>query len=337
MKKHGNIVLACLGMLCMVLDTQTAILSIRSGITLCLETVIPSLFVLVLISQIVSTRFQEIPSHFLRPLRVILKLPNSAEPIFLIGIMSGYPIGAQAIGESVAHKQLSSEDGKRMMAFCCTAGPAFIFGMGANLFTDWWQSWIVWILVLSSCCIVARIFPSSASINVVTREIKPISFITALNNTIHTMANISAWVVVFRVIIGYLQRWFLWHFPTSANAMVLGFLELSNGTCELMTVEPAGLRLTLFAAMLSFGGLCVACQSYSVCGNVDPHLYIPGKILQCAITMMLSQPAQLLFSESERYFLPLPYLSIPMILIIIVVLRCIKHRNRTSISLPHGV
>ena len=68
------------------------------------------------------------------------------------------------------------------------------------------------------------------------------------------MGNVCGWVILFRILIAFLERWFLWLLPASVRVAVTGLLELSNGCCALAEIKDFKMRFLLCSGMLSFGG-----------------------------------------------------------------------------------
>jgi hypothetical protein len=76
--------------------------------------------------------------------------------------------------------------------------------------------------------------------------------------------------------------------PLSAQVIITGLLELSNGCLRLSEVEFESIRFLIASFLLPLGGLCVALQTAAVTKGISMRLYFPGKILQCCISVFLS-------------------------------------------------
>ena len=83
------------------------------------------------------------------------------------------------------------------------------------------------------------------------------------------------------------------------QVILTGLLELANGCCELEKIANDGLRFMAAAVMLSFGGLCVAMQTLSVTEKLGLGSYLPGKLLQTLISLMLAFGVQAIFLGGE--------------------------------------
>ena len=224
---------AALGMMLLILDSSTALQGAVEGIELCLRTVIPSLFPFFVLSSILNGELCRCPG-ILRPLCRLFGIPAGSEGILLTGFLGGYPIGARSIGEAVRQGRLSAGDGARMMAFCNNPGPAFIFGIAGSMFDLPWTGWLLWGIQLAGAMAVALILPGKAARAVKPQKAAPITLPDALKGALHAMAGVCGWVVLFRVIIAFLDHWFLWLIPGPLRVVLCGLLELTNGLSPIV-------------------------------------------------------------------------------------------------------
>lgn len=299
-KRMISLILAGIGILLLILDSRTALAGAQIGIELCIYSVIPSIFPFIVLTGVLTPAICGGKSRLLHPLGKLLGIPNGSEGIFLTGILGGYPTGALAIHQAWQNGQLSKNDAKRMLAFCSNAGPAFIFGILGSKFPQTWMLWLLWVIHILSALLVGIILPeksyeqrsvSSASSPTLTQSVK---------GAVATMGYICGWIVLFRVILAFCDRWFLWLLPKSAQVGFYGLLELANGCCALNTVESMGARFILCSAMLAFGGFCVLMQTASVTGKLGLGLYLPGKVLQALLSIVISYLIQLVYFPSHE-------------------------------------
>ena len=146
-------------MLFLVMNGKTAMHYAGEGINLCVQSVIPSLFPFIFLSNALIAKLNEIHLPAAQSLCKMLHIPVGGELLLLLGYIGGYPIGAQNIYESYNNGFITIKCAKRMLIFCNNAGPAFIFGIVATQFESPVYSWIIWsILILSS---VTTIFSTS--------------------------------------------------------------------------------------------------------------------------------------------------------------------------------
>lgn len=290
-----------LGMLILILDSKTALLGIQQGIELCLRTVIPSLFPFFFISNLITSSMLGKENRLLRYVGKFCGIPSGAESLLLTALLGGYPVGAQIISQACNTGTLSKDDGRRMLGFCNNPGPAFIFGMVASLFSSPAAGWTLWISIILSSLFTGFLLPEKANGHALIRPVKESTPTSALTGSISVMSYVCGWVILFRLLIVFLQRWFLWMFPTVVQVLIAGILELSNGCISLDSIAQPGLRYLMCAGFLCLGGCCVTMQTASAAGNLGLKYYFPGKILQASIGIILSYGTQFfLFSKDER-------------------------------------
>lgn len=279
---------AGIGMLILILDGRTALEGVRAGIDLCLRTVIPSLFPFSLLSIVLTGSLAGYSPAILRPVGKLCGIPRGAESILITGFLGGYPVGAQSVAAAYRSGQLSRSDAQRMLAFCSNAGPAFLFGMVSAMFPRRWMVWTLWGIHMGSAILVSLLLPRHASVTANVSPGSSLSLTNSLWSALRVMASVCGWVVLFRVVIAFLNRWVLWLLPVQAQVAVIGLLELSNGCCELLTVSDIHLRFVLCSGMLAFGGLCIAMQTASVTEGLPLGSYILGKLLQGFFSLLLA-------------------------------------------------
>lgn len=337
-KRTWTLIGAAAGMLVLILDTKTAISGAQEGIRLCLTAVIPSLLPFFFLSILLTDSLTGITPRFLRFSSQLLRIPAGSESLFLIGALGGYPTGAVSVVKAYGDGLISRRDGERMLGFCSNAGPAFLFGIASGAFSHTAAPWSLWGFHLLGAIIAAILLPggSVGSTNLPVK--RPITLSTALRQSISIMARVSGWIILFRLLIAFCNRWFLWCFETPSRVLFSGLLELTIGCTQLQNVQCEGLRFILCSAMLSFGGVCVTMQTLSAVGTLGLGMYIPGKLIQCMISTFLAAVFQHFFFPVEESFAVTPtfYLIIAAMTATLYFLLKIS-KKRSSNSLPVGV
>lgn len=279
---------ATVGLLILILDGKTALVGAQNGIDLCLRTVIPSLFPFFVLSILLTSSLSGSSIPLLHSIGQFCGIPEGAEGILIPGFLGGYPVGAQAIGNAYASKNISREDSLRMLSFCSNAGPAFLFGMISSLFPEKETPILLWIIHIGSALMVAVLQPVISSSRANSVSSQTLTLPAALHRSLSVMATVCGWVILFRIILSFLDRWFLWLFPTPLQVLLTGFLELSNGCCELSRITNPDLRFVVCSGMLAWGGVCVMLQTKSVSAGLPIGSYLKGKCVQCLFSLLLS-------------------------------------------------
>ena len=322
MEKKRQIIyglLAAFAMLLLILDTKTALAGATEGLMLCFKTVVPSLLPFFVLSIFLTASISGTSSRFLAPLGSLCRIPQGSETLLLTGFMGGYPVGAQNVYQLWHSGQLSTACANRMLGFCSNAGPAFIFGIVALQFQEKWAGWVLWGIHILSALLTAVMLPGDDKRQKVQPASNNITLAEAVNVAVSVMSRVCGWVVLFRMVIAFLQRWVLWLLPLWAQTLICGALELSNGCCMLDTVADPQVRFILASCLLACGGLCVGMQTAGVTGELGTGMYFTGKLLQTLFSISLSTVLFPAFSGGNINIL-LVFWIISAILLIVKIL-----------------
>ena len=104
-----------------------------------------------------------------------------------------------------------------------------------------------------------------------------------MSQTVLTMGKICITVIVFRIIICYMDTYL--QLSSTEKVLLEGFLELTNGCCDLLLV-PAACRMTVAGLLLALGGLCVLLQTRSVTQGLNLKWYLIGKGIQVFVCLL---------------------------------------------------
>lgn len=335
MKRHISTIASGILLFILILDSKTAISGATDGVDLCIRTLIPSLFPFLVICPMVTAGLSSLSPSILRPLGRFCKIPSGSESLLLIGFTGGYPLGASSIGQAYRSGTLTREDAQRMLGFCSNAGPSFLFGVLGRLFHSPAITWILWGVHLSSALLVAFLLPGESSSASIATGHTTLSLPKALEQSIKTMALICGWVVLFRVLLTFLNRWILWIFPLPMQVLLSGILELSNGCLLLAKIENQGLSFIIASVILALGGLCVAMQTRSVTPGLSLRNYLPGKLLQAGFSFLFCLPFQCLFPADQRY--QVSHAAISMVILSILFLLYLLRYTQKRSSNPTAI
>ena len=291
-------------MLIMILDSKLVFQSASEGIALCLKTVIPSLYPFLIISGLITASIPKTCRSQRSFVQKLLGIPSGTFPILLLGFLGGYPSGAQNVYQLYKEKRIRKEDAERMLPICNNAWPAFIFGMMASLFSGKAIPWVLWSIQILSCAFVAVILPKRTCHAVLSGHERSGSIVTALQSATHTMAYICGWVILFRILLVFMEHRLLFLLPPILKILICGFLELTNGFVALNAVSRERIRFIIASLFLSCGGICVFMQTKSVVRELNIKLYCIGKGLHTLISLALSVLVQpFLFQCSAKEYL----------------------------------
>lgn len=300
-RKWPSALAASAAMLALILDSRTAFLGGAQGVELCIKTVIPSLFPFLFLTGIFSAAFQGGQGTLLRLLGKGFRLPQEVSFVLVPALLGGYPIGAQCVFHSYRSGLLSKPQAERLLSYCSNVGPAFLFGILSLKFQRNSTVWMIWVIQILSIWTVSRIFGvkgSNAQAVVTKVEVAP--ELPGIETALQAMLKICGWVILFRVVIEFLDKWLLHAASPALRVLLMGIVELSNGCCALNLITQEQTRFIIGNILLAFGGLCVAYQTGSVCPGLRLRYYYAGKLLQAVTAGILA------YSISNRIYVIFP-------------------------------
>ncbi len=276
----------CAGAL--VLWPDKALTAARQGLVLCGGRVIPALFPFFVLSALaVDLGAAGALGRLLRGwMAPLFRLPGVCAGAWVLGLIGGYPVGARTVAELYRRGELSARDARRALPLCNSCGPAFLLGVvGAGVFGDRRAGVLLWLTHVAGGVLTGSLLrgqgPRSRG------DPGPVSspapapspgsgvFTDAVRGACTSVLNVSAFVVLFTVVLGLLP---LEGLPPWPRVLLTGFLEVTSGVCAL-NFGSARLRLTAAALLLGWGGLCVHCQTAALLGDLSPRPYLRGKAL----------------------------------------------------------
>ena len=292
----------------------------REGARLAFSSVLPSLFPFLVASQLlISLRITHAAGKsFGVVMPFLFRQPRESASVLLLGLLSGYPVGAAAVRSLYEEGGCSAEQAERLVALCNNSGPAFVVGvigtalwgnakLGVMLYLCHAAAAILSGMLLGIGCppVIEEKAPSPAE----SPSFFP-AFVRAVKASALTSLDIAAFIIFFSVVLALLPA-----ANTLFGRLAAGMLELTNGVQLLRTAEvTVPVRLALQSFLLGLSGFSVLCQVAGVLEgsglSLRPYLY--GKLLQGAIALLLTLLCTSLFPQEIGAMLPLtPALPLP--------------------------
>lgn len=290
LKKYPSFATAGAGltMLILILDSKTALESAQAGMHLLMTAVIPALFPFFFFTILLNASADSGSFPFLRGLTKLCKLPKEADGLWIPAFLGGYPSGAQAVCQLWKQNQISKDTAQHLLAFCNNAGPSFLFGILSPLFPKLWMVWALWAIHIGGAIFASFLFSDDQKEIAPSEGKQPLSLSQVLTMAISVMACVCGWILLFRIGIGFLNRWILWCLPIPWQVLTAGLLELTNGCCQLAQIEDLSVRFLLCSGMLAMGGVCVTLQTLSVTKGLSLRYYVSGKLCQTLFSVCVS-------------------------------------------------
>lgn len=308
--------------ICLIIFSNTNLSSAKNGLILWANSIVPTLFPFFVATELLShTNFTyylgKLLNKFMEPL---FNVRGEGSFALIMGIISGYPMGAKIAANFRLNNICSKEECERLLSFTNNSGPLFIIGtVGITMFGN---STIGILLLIShllasitvgiifrfwkfniKCDSNTQNFYHTTSNDSITLSNLGGIIGTSITNSINTILLIGGFVVLFSVIISILQNSQLLnalanllkpvfnslHIPEKFSVgFISGLLELTNGLNIICSIPEKRLfyNILLASFLLGFGGLSVLLQVWSVIAKTDLSIkpYILGKLLHACFS-----------------------------------------------------
>ena len=301
---------------CLVIFSSNNLQAVKSGLTLWANSVVPSLFPFfvateILINTDIINILGKLLNNYMKPL---FNIRGEGSFAFIMGIISGYPVGAKIASEFRKNNICSKEECERLLSFSNNSGPLFIIGtVGILMYGSTIIGLLLFITHILAGITVGIIFRfwkrnTKSNLSTSSRKIQNnnISFSNlgevlsnSITNSISTIFLIGGFVVIFSCVISILKASGILNILTSfispvfntfnidtsfVSPLICGFLEITNGINSISQIafKKLSINLILTAFLLGFGGLSVFLQVLSITSKTDLSIkpYIYGKLLQ---------------------------------------------------------
>lgn len=292
LKRNGITILLCLFTLCLVLFSRTNLSAAKNGLILWATAVVPSLFPFFVATEMLSyTNVISYLGKWLTPImRPLFGVPGEAAFAFIMGLISGYPVGAKIVSNFMEQGICNKEEAERMLAFTNNSGPLFIIGtVGITLFGNTTIGILLLVTHILACISVGIILnlcthrkrknefkPSYSSAvshpikkqNTTTPSFSSLGEIlgSSIKNATSTILLIGGFVVLFSVVISILNQshlldtishifepiFSLLHIPSEfCKSLLSGIVELTNGVSLIAGIPTKNLSISIiFSAFL---------------------------------------------------------------------------------------
>lgn len=285
------------------------------GFSIWAKIVLPSLFAFFIITKLFMQQNKSIAIfNFLnKPFNKIYKSGNVSGYVFIMSVVSGYPLGAKLASEFYNNNVISKEEALRLIPYTSTSGPMFILGsIGASLFKNRTLAVVILISHLTAALINGLlykklIFKKEFYIN--KEQIKTQQPLTkeSLNeimyNSIISCLMVGGYIALcftFLEVLNNLNLFnplsslinsFLPHNSQVGKSFIKGLIELTNGCVSLSEKAfPLKTLAICLSGIISFGGLSIHLQSQmflSKCG-IKYKYFLITKITHCILAIIVS-------------------------------------------------
>lgn len=261
---------------------STIMETVSFSISLWIDSLFPSLFPFLILSTLfTSYNISYLFSEFFKPLvQKIFHLPSSCGFILALSLLSGFPANAKFIKNALDNEEITIETANQLLRFCYFPNPLFVVGTVGTLFLG--NQTYGFLLLIShylSCFIIAVCFRKKESPNYKKVSIKSTfskikekvynssSFASLLRKSIYdsleTMFLLLGIITCFLIISNLIFTYF--NLNNILKISISSILEMTQGLKAISILKiPLLLRMILMSSTLSFGGICIHTQIFSI-------------------------------------------------------------------------
>lgn len=302
----------------LLIFSTTNLSAVKSGLYLWVNSVIPSLFPFFVATELlmhtnIVNQLGIILHRFMKPL---FNISGEGAFAFVIGIISGYPIGAKIATTFRQNNVCTKEECERLLSFTNNSGPLFVIGtVGIIMFKSTSVGILLFITHLISSISVGIIFrfwkrniksndyiktsafKNSNCKNVSLNNLGEI-ITESITSATSSILLIGGFIVLFCSIISILNSsgilnniaTFIHPIFEFINVdtsfcipLISGFIEITNGIASISSIacKKLSINIILTSFLLGFGGISVLLQVLSITSKTDLSIkpYILGKLL----------------------------------------------------------
>lgn len=272
-------------MVLLILDSGCAARSAAASIELCLRTVIPGLFPMLVLSAWMVPRLGMLHAPWLAK---ALKIPAGSEGLFLLGLVGGFPTGGAVIAQAVSDRSLDRTDAARMLGFCNNCAPAFVFGVAGAVLGELRLAAALAGIQVVSALLIGMFWPGRPKGHY-RAAASTVTLPQAVRRAASGLVNVCAWVVLASVMLGFWERWVFPMLSVPVGVFLTGALELTSGCLSLAEVGSPALRFALCCFFVCFGGISVLAQihAFAAPARIDTRVCVIQKLCQGLLAGLL--------------------------------------------------
>ncbi len=286
----------------LLLHNKIAEDAVRDALDLCARVLIPSLFPYMIISVlIIRTGAAETLGAPLAPLvQRLFRLPACSAGAVVLGILCGFPVGAQMACELHLRGDLTKKEAERLIPIANCAGPAFVVEVvgvclwnsrGFGIFLYIIQILAAWITAAAAARSdsspkndsVQKNVPLSVSVSACIGE--------AVSSSALSMLKICGFIVFFAVLVSILRSFFEFLGISGASAFAAVLLEFTSGS--KMAAEMGGITGAFLTGLaVGWSGLSVfsQCMTFTSSAGIRLRFAMLSKCVQgllCGIASVI--------------------------------------------------
>lgn len=307
MKKFSNYLLTVLIIIfgiCLIAFSKSNILSVQSSLDLFLNAIFPSLFPFLIVCELLSYTFvfSFLSTKFGRIMNSVFNVSSIGAYPFVLGLFSGYPVGARIVSSLRQENKISKSDGEKLLVFTNNAGPIFILGtIGIGMYGSAKIGFLLYFIhIISSITIgiiLGKLYRNMYRDAVSSTYMDFSTFGEIVSSSIkkafYTLSTVCGFVILFSLVISMIQVSGILNFINNIwiQNFILGLIEITSGINLISGISSTNLlvKLLFTSFLLGTGGISVLLQVWSVISDSDLSIkpYFIAKILNGALSSVI--------------------------------------------------
>jgi sporulation integral membrane protein YlbJ len=291
-------------LLCLIIAPKYTFEAAKEGLLLWSNVIIPSLLPFIIVSNLlIHFNLVHYISFIFKPImKYFFNLPAAAGYAWVLGMLSGYPMGAKITADLLREKYITQKQAQYLLTFCNNASPMFVLGFVSVGILDVGHIgfYLLLILYLSSF-ITGVIFRFVYQIERPTLKNKKIYTLTktqepafkvfdqCIMDGIDLIVRIGGYVIFFSIVLSLVS--FIPIESLLIKNFLLGTVEISNGISLISkTSALLNIKIILVNTIIAFGGFSIHAQTASVLQNTNLSIvkYVFAKGINAFITFILT-------------------------------------------------
>lgn len=305
----------CFLIICLVSNPQKYIQSVKDGLLLFANNVAPALFPFFFFTKLLTgLGFADYLGKVGgKPLQKLYNCPKCSSYVFMMSVVSGYPVGSKLISDLHGSNLITTKDAKSISSFTSTSGPLFVVGtVGTLMLGSPVYGYICFCCHLLGSLTNGLIYRQKDCQNTISTALPHANcnhdklLGDSINSSIISVLAVGGYIAIFSMVVDVLASVGLIALlskplagllslfnqpPEIAKGVIICCIEITRGCYELSKCGVDIVTLLPYVtAMLSFGGLSICMQSSTFlnsCG-VKTSYFLLTKLTQALVTFAIT-------------------------------------------------
>lgn len=287
----------CFVLICIISSPQKYISVALNAIDVWAKILVPALFPFFVFTKLLTSfgYAERVSLLFQKTTYKFYKTPPISAYVFLMSILTGYPVGSKLVSDLYNNGQISKQDAKKIITFTSNSGPMFIIGsVGIGMLTSKSAGYIILLSHIIGALINGLFYRNIKIDNSYTPKNynlskQDTSLSSSVFDSIQSILMIGGIVVIafifieilndiniFSPIINLLK--FVGINPSISSSIINGLCEITRGCLDISNLALSTNLKTIFACfIISFGGISTTLQAMAFLKNIVSYKFFIGQ------------------------------------------------------------